>query len=107
MNIYDTLNDEQNGVAFNDGANVYRFPAYKEKYPNIQKLMEPLYNAPYAKEFAMFKWENIKALDKVLSIYECPRNDGHVYMWSNLAPERQKFVVICGINLEGENKDEQ
>lgn len=102
-----TLNDEENEVAFNDGENIYRFPAYKEKYPAIQKIMEPLYNAPYASKFAMFKWENIKALDKVLRIYECPRNDGHVYMWSELNAERQKFVVICGIHLEGGNQDEK
>lgn len=102
-----TLNDEENEVVFNDGENVYRFPAYKEKYPDIQKLMQPLYDAPYASKFAMFKWENIKALDKVLSVYDCPRNDGHVYMWSNLNAEKQKFVIICGIHLNGGDENEK
>ena len=102
-----TLNDEGNEVAFNDGENIYRFQKYEGKYPDIKKLMEPLYNAPYAEKYAMFKWENIKALDKVLRIYEYPRNAGNVYMWSNLAPERQKFVVMCNIHLEGGEKDEQ
>lgn len=102
-----TLNDVENEVAFNDGENVYRFPKYEGMFPGIKKLMEPLYNAPYASKFAMFKWENIKALDKVLSVYDCPRNDGHVYMWSQLAPERQKFVVICGIHLNGGDENEK
>lgn len=102
-----TLNDVENEVAFNDGENVYRFPAFEGKYPDIKKTMEPLYNAPYAEKYAMFKWENIKALDKVLRIYEYPRNAGNVYMWSNLAPEGQKFVVMCNIHLEGGNENEQ
>ena len=102
-----TLSDTENEVSFNDGENVYRIMTYQEKYPDIQKLMQPLYDAPYAKKFAMFKWENIKALDKVLSIYDCPRNSGHVYMWSQLNAEKQKFVVICGIHLSGGDENEK
>lgn len=102
-----TLADTENEVSFNDGENVYRIPTYQEKYPDIQKLMQPLYDAPYANKFAMFKWENIKALDKVLSVYDCPRNSGHVYMWSNLNAEKQKFVIICGIHLDKGDENER
>ena len=104
-----TLNDEENEVAFNDGENVYRFPAYEGKYPDIKKTMEPVYNAPYAKEFAMFKWENIKALDKVLgyNMFTYPRQAGIVHMWYQKSDPKEKFVIMCPVKLEGGDKNEQ
>lgn len=109
LNYWVTLNDEENEVAFNDGENVYRFPAYEAKYPDIQKLMQPLYDAPYTKEFAMFKWENTKALNKALNdkMFHYPRQAGNVYMWYDKADSKEKFVVMCPVRLEGGNENEK
>jgi hypothetical protein len=103
-----TLSDDTKEVAFNDGENIYRFPAYEGKYPDIKKTMEPLYNAPYASKFAMFKWENVKALDKVLgpSMFKYPRQAGNVFMWYLKTDQTERFVLECDVRLEGGEDNE-
>ena len=87
-------------ACFNDGENVFKFPLRGISYPNYRELFVPLLDAPKAEKFAMFKAENIKAAEQVLTgaNYERPSTkDNRVFLWKNELASEKTYVVIAAI----------
>lgn len=88
-----------NVAQFIDGINVYKFPLMEGNYSDYRKLIEDARNCEKAKEYTAFKWENLKALQNVLStnIWDVPKKSGHAYLWSRENDLRNEatYVLIC------------
>lgn len=85
-------------AAYNDGVNVFKFPRMQLKFPDYNKLVQEILAVnKKADSYTAFRWENLKAAEKVLdgTIWDVPVTNNNAYLWHKKNGAEDVTVVIC------------
>lgn len=84
-------------AAYNDGENVFKFPRMQGKFPDYAKLIEEVTATnKKADSYTAFRWENLKAAEKVLDghIWDVPFTNNNAYLWKKHNGKEDITVMI-------------